>query len=267
MGSDTIPDRANGNIIDEDWFDVIQRALKGDLIPRNSSGVAEDIAGSLGSATYWWKKAFIKSGYWTIGDYKFHQDYNGLCTPGQGWMLVDGRIINQANYDAEHGAGSWAIYVGSTILDGRYLDNAVGCYAVGVDLSPAQDGTIAFTHVGNTSHQVNLAHTHSYSTGGGNWYKGVAGADDQVLSGGLVGYSNVTKGTAKSFLSVLVGNSTTINGILGAGTVGPLENADVTAPRTPVVASSSTTTGSGSSATQNIQPESFQAQVYMRIIE
>lgn len=53
-GNDTIPTRSNGQTITAEWANVLKRVLSQDLLPRNSSGVVVDKAGSLGSSTYNW---------------------------------------------------------------------------------------------------------------------------------------------------------------------------------------------------------------------
>lgn len=40
MGTDTLVDRVNGQTIDEDWFNIFNRALSGTQVGRNSSGIA-----------------------------------------------------------------------------------------------------------------------------------------------------------------------------------------------------------------------------------
>lgn len=54
MGTETLPDRSDGQTIDETWFDIIRDAMKGNFVPRNTSGVATDAAGSMGTSTYRW---------------------------------------------------------------------------------------------------------------------------------------------------------------------------------------------------------------------
>ena len=53
-GSDTIPTRVNGQTITADWSNLFKRVLAQDFLPRNTSGVVTDKAGSLGSSTYNW---------------------------------------------------------------------------------------------------------------------------------------------------------------------------------------------------------------------
>lgn len=60
MGINKLPDRVNGEGFDETWFNVIRSALIGDIVPRNSSGVATDQGGDVGSTTYRWNNAYLK---------------------------------------------------------------------------------------------------------------------------------------------------------------------------------------------------------------
>lgn len=59
MGNDTITTRAAGQVINETFFNVFKSVLAGDMLPRNTSGVVEAVAGSLGSSTYPWLKLFF----------------------------------------------------------------------------------------------------------------------------------------------------------------------------------------------------------------
>lgn len=59
MATDTIPARSNGQFIDENWFNLLRTVLGVDLVPRNASGVATAVAGSVGSSTYPWSKFYL----------------------------------------------------------------------------------------------------------------------------------------------------------------------------------------------------------------
>lgn len=61
MGTQTIPDRTDGQTIDETWFDIIQQALAVDQVPRNGSGVATHEAGSLGTSSIAFLNAYIRT--------------------------------------------------------------------------------------------------------------------------------------------------------------------------------------------------------------
>jgi hypothetical protein len=64
MGTNTLPTRANGQFMDETWFDKINEALFGDLVPRNASGVATNNAGALGTVTYTWSQGVTYSAWY-----------------------------------------------------------------------------------------------------------------------------------------------------------------------------------------------------------
>lgn len=162
MGNNTIPVRANSQVIDETWFNILISVMSGDLTPRLGNAASAN-AGSLGNPALPFLRAAISAGYWAAGDYKYHNSYNGLCPAGEGWMLCDGRQITLANYDAEHGAGHFATFItgagGGTPILNKFLPNfstAQGRYAVGSPTTP-QDGSIAITPVGNTAHSAPIA--------------------------------------------------------------------------------------------------------------
>ncbi len=166
MSNDALVTRANGSTITESWYDLFRQVLSGDMYPRNGSGVATDLAGSLGSPTYKWRRGFAASGEFFVGAIKFFNSYDGLLSPGQGWMLMDGRIVNQANYDDEHGDGMWAIHVVSSPINGRYLPDMTGRQLSGA-AAVAQDGLSAFVAEGIPANTMDLRHLHQ-------WYKKIA---------------------------------------------------------------------------------------------
>ncbi len=55
----TLSLRANGSTIDASWWNTIRSALMVDQYPRNSSGVATDQGGSLGSSSSRWVNAYL----------------------------------------------------------------------------------------------------------------------------------------------------------------------------------------------------------------
>jgi hypothetical protein len=173
--TDTIPTRGEVQKNDAEWFNVLNRALSGDLVPRNGSGIAADLAGSLGSDTIRWLKAFIASGHWTPGDIKVIHPYNGDVAPGEGWMLCDGRTIGSTAYDTEHGSGHWSTYVGTSPLNGLKLPSMTSKYAVGKATTP-QTGSGTITSVGNAGNVISVAHAHNVIT------PNVAGTSDLTSS-------------------------------------------------------------------------------------
>lgn len=98
-----------------------------------------------------------------IGAVRMFQTYNDLLEVPRGWMICNGEIINETNYNALHGAGAFATDgITSSAILLKYLPNMASCYAVGADTT-TQDGATALTTTGNEDHQVDLAHTHSYA--------------------------------------------------------------------------------------------------------
>lgn len=61
MGNDTIPARSGGQTITAQFFNLLRSVLGVDIVPRNSSGVATDDAGGLGTSVYRFGKSYIKS--------------------------------------------------------------------------------------------------------------------------------------------------------------------------------------------------------------
>jgi hypothetical protein len=242
MADETLPVRQERQRIVAAWFNRIKTVLSGDFVPRGTSGAATNRAGALGSGSLQWLRAYLLSGYWSAGDVKVHQSYNASTGPGHGWMLCDGRVINEANYDAEHGAGAWDTYVGSSPLDGKYLPDADNKYLVGAATTPAT-GASAIPTVGNANHEVNLEHNHQWHKANG------AAAVDQTYdsSGNPTAYA---KGDNKDVSHYGLEAHTSTGG--GGGVEAS--------------AGSDLYTNKGGSATQSVKPESHAFQVYMRVI-
>lgn len=267
-GTNTLPVETDA-IIRRSHVNKFQTALTGFFVPRNSSGVAEDESGELGTSALQWLRAHIAAGYWSLGDIKMHHSYNGLVGPGEGWMLCDGRVINEVNYDAEHGAGAWATYVGSSSLEGLVLPNMTGKYPVGA-ATTTQDGTTTITSVGNTSHTVNIEHTHTINdhnhTQGPHdhtvndfshnhaWYTSGAGAcieeDTTNTCATFDGDANTTPFTSTG--GPFFTNTTLVSGLGMSQTA-------------PAISTEATPAANSLSSAQSVQPESIQVQYYMRV--
>jgi hypothetical protein len=123
-----------------------------------------------------------------IGEIKMHHTFNGAVPIGRGWMVCNGAIVNQANYDAEHGTGAYVSdNVGSSPIAGKYLPNFVDKYAVG-SANTTQNGSTAITSEGN------VGHLHSHK-----WYDAIAGnstSDQTFDSNGNV--QNISGSASKS---------------------------------------------------------------------
>lgn len=243
MGLGTLPTRSDGQRINLTWFNVLTTALIQDLLPRDGSGVVSNGAGSIGSSSFKWLSGYITTlystianittGYWAVGDIKIHHSYNGAASPGEGWMLCDGRQITQANYDTEHGAGRWASYIGSSPLANKYLPDLTNRYAVG-KATTTQDGSVAITSVGIAGHSINLAHSHTVN------------AHTHDLGNHTHAYGS---GSSSGFAASGTGVAPT--------TAGPSTNTS---------GSASPGTDSKLNSPQSIQPDSIEVQYYMRII-
>ena len=255
MGTGSFTDQNDGEVADAVDVQQLIDAGKGDLVPRNSSGVATANAGDLGTSTYPFKKAHITTGFFCAGMIMPIHDFNGTITPGQGWMKCDGSIINETNYDAIHGAGSWDTFIGSSALDGKYTPNMNNKYLVGVT-NTTQTGASALTSVGNASHASSAAsHSHSLPNHNHIWYgsTGDSATDDATYDSNSSS-SNITATSKTGGEYIQVGS--------GAGL--GLKNDDGNNLYTSIDIGQSNT-GLASPAV-NVQPESIQVEYWIRII-
>lgn len=158
MGTETIPDRLARQLSNFTWVNIFRSALIGALVPRRGSGTPAANVGRLGTTTFPFKNMFVQEGYLGPGDIFPVYDYAGVFDVPQGWMLCNGVIINQANYDAQHSAGDWDAYIVSSVLNGKYLPNMNGNYPIG-ETGSVQSGASTITTVG--THENDLYHSHS----------------------------------------------------------------------------------------------------------
>jgi hypothetical protein len=239
--------------------------MAGDLVPRNVSGVATADGGDVGTTALPFKRAAITAGYFFAGQIISMHTYNGLLSPGHGWMKMDGRIINEANYNTEHGAGSWATYVISSALNGKYLPDTTSRLFLSGRSTTTEDGSVAIATEGNSFNQIDLQHSHTISNHthtipdhNHQWYDNTgtgATPDNTYNSGG--GSTNITLNSKTGGNHVVMSNSagnapadsytdTHVFGTTGAGGTSPTANALTT--------------------NQDIQPYSIAVIYYMRII-
>jgi hypothetical protein len=210
MGNDALVTRTNSRTA-QDHFNLLQRVLSGDLYPRASSGgAATNEAASLGSSTYRWRKLNALSGEFSVGAIKWRLSYNGLVTPGQGWMLMDGRQVTKANYDAEHASGDWDTYVIASILENKFLPDMTDRYLVGA-ASVAQDGDSEITSVGNPDN-LGLEHVHAVILGNGSslYDQDNYGYGGQVGGAFNAGSFGVHTGGAKGFTTHIGGGGSNV---------------------------------------------------------
>lgn len=222
------------------------QAFSQNLIPRNSSGIPTNNGGDLGTSSVQWKLAHIRTGYWEAGDIKCHHTYNGLLPVGQGWMQMDGRIVNESNYNTEHSAGDWDTFIVSSLIDGRFLPAMTSRYIIGESVT-TQDGTSPFTTNGNSNHEINLQHLHVVQAH--QWY-----IDNGVLPDQSFDSSGNPVTITEDSTTAKTGIAFDTNCLAGGGCIDNTLYVD------------NVNTDNSLSTTQNIQPESIQFICYMRII-
>ncbi len=90
MGTNTLPTARAGTFIPTSHHNSLVQALSGTLVPRNSSRVATDLAGSLGSSSYQWSKAYINELFFgeTGNSLKLEDDSGSLKISVGGTELV-----------------------------------------------------------------------------------------------------------------------------------------------------------------------------------
>lgn len=236
MGTKRTIQRTNGLVIDDDWFNQIRAALCGDWVPRDAAGRVLDGAGEFGKAIKRFKRAFFAEGDWSLGDYKMHHSYNGAVSAGQGWMLCDGRTVTEANYDAEHGSGSWEMYCSDSPLVNKYLPNYTDRFIVGAS-ETAQDGSVAITAVGLGGHVLDLEHNHKWLA---------------ITPVTLAAKTFDAAGAPVDFTTGFTKDGGYYSTI--TSTANRLTSADKYVSKT-------------LSAAQSVKPESIELQIYMRIVE
>ena len=246
MGTNTFVTQVNGTPITADTaINQIKAAIINNIAPRNSSGIPEDYSGELGTSTHSWLEAFIASGYWNAGDIKPHHSYDGLVSVGQGWYPCDGTIINEANYNSIHGVGSWAAYIGTSSLDGKYSPDIDNRLLVGA-AATSESGSTPIATTGNTSHQIDISHLHLSVEHNHHWHQPVG-------SSATVGIQLDTVGN--------VGSSYDIDG----NTLTPLSSTTYI-DKLLYDSNEQQLFLSGLSSTQSIRPESIELIYYIRII-
>lgn len=256
-GTGNLSNAVPGTTILASDFNKITGALKGDLVPRNTSGIATTSAGSLGTSSFKWLRAQIESGYWSAGDVKMHHNYGGAAPIGQGWMLADGRIINETNYDIEHGAGSWDIYVVSSPLDGRYLPDMQNRYPSGG--SSVGDGVTPIATIGLSGNTFNNSHTHVTPSHNHRWLSVLLGGQGQTYD---------STGSTDPFIGIAGGTTTNLSINNGAGS-GLIVRTSSMTPGTQGYAYTDNVapgvTNPSQSNSQTIRPDSIQYSYYVRV--
>lgn len=122
-----------------------------------------------------------------IGEIKLHHTFNGAVPVGRTWMICNGDIVNQTNYDALHGSGAYVRdCVASSPINGKYLPNMVDKFPIG-SANTSQNGSSAITSEGLTGHTLNTTHNHKWLN-----LKTLSSSNDQSYdsSGAAVDFSN-----------------------------------------------------------------------------
>lgn len=260
MGTANVPAATDGLVIPASDHNSLRNAMIGDQVPRNSSGDPTANEGDLGTVTYPYKRANITTGYFAPGMIMPMHTFNGTVSISQGWFPCAGAVINETNYDAIHGAGSWALYIGASDLDGKNSPNLTGKYLIGA-ASTTQSGSSALTYVGNAGNTVNLQHNHGVNipTHTHKWfeYNGTTTTDQSFDVNGTV--VNLTQTVKNSGFTI-----ETVEGTGGGSTVVGIGQDLYTDDA--VNTTNSTNTAGALSTTQDIRPESLEVVYYIRII-
>lgn len=251
MGTNNLGAELDGDTADAADVNQYRDALIGDIVPRNTSGNPEANAGEAGTSTYPFERINVTTGGLFPGALLLFHDFGGALTPAQGYMKCNGDIVNETNYDAIHGAGSWAAHIVSSPLSGKHLPDWNNKYAVGSDTTP-DDGSSAISPVGNANHQVNLQHNHSIPGHNHRWYIPQGSSDDNIFDSS--GTQHDIANAGRTGLAISVGSG------------GGLANSNNTMSALYTSNAGSGNTGNAGSTTQNIQPESQKAQYWIRII-
>jgi hypothetical protein len=93
-----------------------------------------------------------------VGEIRMFHTFNNTISIPRGWMKLNGNVVNQANYDALHGAGAFVQdNIASSVLFNKTLQDATDKYPIGKSTTP-----LAHTYTGNTNHSVTgFSHTHT----------------------------------------------------------------------------------------------------------
>jgi microcystin-dependent protein len=260
MADNTLFTRSNGQKVRASDHNSYFNALKEDHVPRNSSGAPTNEGGDLGTSTYRWKTAYlfdvnISTGYLFTGMVVMFHDFNGTVSAGQGWMKLNGDVVNQSNYDALHSAGDWATYVGSSPLDGKNLPNMNNKYPAG-STNTTQSGSSAITSVGNSGNTINISHSHSVDAHIHSWYRSNSNSTTDQTYNASGNTKPIDQGTGKNggVLSIAVDSGGT--SLESVGTTSSFMYTDARSPGTDSKLSSS----------QSIRPESIEFEFWIRVV-
>lgn len=115
-----------------------------------------------------------------VGEVKLFHTFNGTLSVPRGWMVLDGDVVNQTNYDSLHGAGAYSTDgVSSSALLNKNLPNMASRYPRGATTT-TQDGSSAITTVGNANSTINIQHSHTVDSHNHKWYDQVDSSESRV---------------------------------------------------------------------------------------
>lgn len=159
MSTSTIPTRSNNQTIDQTWFNILQSALGGDIVARNSSGVATQNGGNLGSSAYAFGALFLveASGENVINiavSPDTSESYTITLPPGPADTFVPGLLFMDENGNILLSGDSSIAYIataGNSSLPFASLNLIPSGRAVKIFLKGAVSGTASFTQGPGTS--------------------------------------------------------------------------------------------------------------------
>lgn len=224
-----------------------------------------------GGAQWYSKPADDLATMAAVGEVKMFHTFNGTVSVPRKWMILNGDVVNQTNYDAIHGSGAYVSDgVASSAILSKNLPAMASKYPVGAN-STTQSGSSAITYVGNSSNQVNLQHDHTMSghthgTGDHShkWYSSsAAGTNDGTWSSGV----SFGLFSAKTKTGGAVGIALSTGGT-EVSTNGSIDNlfTDDTIFSDSGTDSATDTMDNALSTTQSIQPHSCEFIYIMRVI-
>lgn len=96
--------------------------------------------------------------FYYIGEIRMFHTFNNTISVPRGWMILNGNVVNQTNYDNLHGPGAFVQdNVASSVLFNKTLQDATDKYPIGKATTP-----LAHSYTGNVNHTVTgFSHTHT----------------------------------------------------------------------------------------------------------
>lgn len=199
-----------------------------------------------------------------VGEVRMFHTFAAAVSVPRGWLRLIGIVVNETNYDAQHGSGAYATDgVASSALLNKTLPDMQDRYAVGA-AGTSQDGSTTISAVGNTDHLVNLAHshtvdshTHTLPNHVHQWY--------DFTGSGTTGNSYNSSGASQA---IGVSGSSSGSHLAGENAAGTIIAADqyVAAAGSGITGGGSPGTDSQLSATFDVQPESVEFVYIIKVV-